>query len=48
MVPLLFVISIVAFMVMHLAPGDPTVFFVDPTKAGGSSRGNRAASAVQR
>lgn len=37
MVPLLFVISIVAFMVMHLAPGDPTVFFVDPTKAGGSS-----------
>ena len=34
MAPLLFVISVLAFMLMHLAPGDPTVFFLDPAKAG--------------
>ena len=35
--PLLFVISVVSFLLMHLAPGDPTEFFVDPTKPGVNS-----------
>jgi len=34
MASLLFAISIVAFLLMHLAPGDPTAFFLDPIKAG--------------
>lgn len=34
MIPLLFVISLLSFLIMHLAPGDPTVFFIDPAKQG--------------
>lgn len=36
-IPLLFVISILSFLVMHLAPGDPTAFFADPNKPESSS-----------
>ncbi len=35
MIPLLFVISVLSFLVMHLAPGDATAFYLDPSKAGG-------------
>lgn len=32
MIPLLLAISILAFLIMHLAPGDPTAMYADPTK----------------
>jgi peptide/nickel transport system permease protein len=32
MIPLLLAISILSFLVMHLAPGDPTAMYTDPTK----------------
>jgi len=32
MIPLLLVISILSFLVMHLAPGDPTAMYADPLK----------------
>ena len=36
-IPLLFVISVVSFLLMHLAPGDPTAFLIDPTKPGSNT-----------
>lgn len=32
MIPLLLVISILSFLIMHLAPGDPTAMYADPLK----------------
>ncbi|HEY63196.1 MAG TPA: ABC transporter permease [Caldilineae bacterium] len=37
MIPLLFAISVLSFLIMHLAPGDPTAMYIDPTKGAGSN-----------
>ncbi|NOZ27350.1 MAG: ABC transporter permease [Chloroflexi bacterium] len=37
MIPLLFAISILSFLIMHLAPGDPTAMYMDPTKGAGNN-----------
>jgi len=37
MVPLLLAISILSFLIMHLAPGDPTSMYLDPTKGVGKN-----------
>lgn len=37
MVPLLLAISVLSFLIMHLAPGDPTAMYLDPTKGTGSN-----------
>lgn len=37
MIPLLFAISVLSFLIMHLAPGDPTAMYIDPTKGIGNN-----------
>ena len=37
MIPLLLAISILSFLIMHLAPGDPTAMYLDPTKGAGNN-----------
>jgi peptide/nickel transport system permease protein len=45
MIPLLLAISILSFLLMHLAPGDPTAMYIDPTK---STAGSFEAQALLR
>jgi peptide/nickel transport system permease protein len=44
MIPLLFIISIVSFLLMTMAPGDPTAMFVNPES---SSSANQDLSAIR-
>lgn len=36
-IPLLLAISVLSFLIMHLAPGDPTAMYIDPTKGMGNN-----------
>lgn len=36
-IPLLLAISVLSFLIMHLAPGDPTAMYADPTKGIGNN-----------